>query len=170
MANRPETLKRYAESHKEQIRASKKKYRDAHKEQMKAYREKNREKLLAAMKISSKAYYENNKEKVREYEKAYQRSRKEMFLDMYGRSCSCCEETISAFLTIEHKNGQKKISRETGAVAYRKAIKEYRPDLYEVLCWNCNCAKGHLGYCPHTLLLDIPAKQLDEKIKELVNG
>lgn len=99
--------------------------------------------------VYSKRLYQKNKETKKEYQRKLTREYKQSFLDMYGGKCACCGETIFDFLTIEHKQGQQKATRRTGLVAYRDSVKEYRPDLYEVLCWNCNCAKGKLGYCPH---------------------
>lgn len=96
-----------------------------------------------------KKHYSNHKDSKREYQRKLRDKYKNAFLEMYGGACACCGEAVRDFLTIEHKRGQEKISRRTGLVAYRDAVKEFRPDLYEVLCWNCNCAKGHLGYCPH---------------------
>ncbi len=96
-----------------------------------------------------KKNYPKYKDSKLEYQRKLRSRYKNKFLEMYGKGCSCCGETIYDFLTIEHKQGQQKISRRTGLVAYRDAVKEFRPDLYEVLCWNCNCAKGKLGYCPH---------------------
>lgn len=77
---------------------------------------------------------------------------KNKFLEMYGTRCSCCGETIVEFLTVEHINGQTKSNRETTHAALRNATKEYRPDVYDVLCMNCNHAKGKLGICPHQVL------------------
>jgi len=74
------------------------------------------------------------------------------FLEMYGNKCACCGETTYEFLTLEHKNGQRGIEKsrkKSGKHSYAIAIREYRPDLYEILCWNCNCSKGRYGYCPH---------------------
>ena len=79
---------------------------------------------------------------------------REKFFDMYGRKCVCCGEVIPEFLTIEHINGQKGIkNKKRGSPAWREAIQEHRPDLYEVLCWNCNLAKGLTGTCPHKLFI-----------------
>lgn len=98
---------------------------------------------------SKRKSYPKYKDSKREYQRGLRKKYKDAFLEMYGGGCACCGEAVYDFLTIEHKQGQEKASRRTGLVAYRDAIKEFRPDLYEVLCWNCNCAKGHLGYCPH---------------------
>lgn len=99
-----------------------------------------------------KDWLQNNKEKRQDTIRKYNKKLREQFLDMYGRVCVCCGETHVEFLTIEHKLGQRGIKRskkETGKFAYLTAIQEYRPDLYEVLCMNCNFSKGRYGYCPH---------------------
>lgn len=82
-------------------------------------------------------------------QKEWYKTKREQFLEMYGGKCACCGETEKDFLTIEHVRGQRGMIREGSNAAYRKSVKEYRPDLYEILCYNCNCAKGKLGYCPH---------------------
>lgn len=129
-----EAKRRYAEAHKEKTKEYQREYRQAHKKEANEY---------------GRKAYPRYKEDKRAYQRALTKKYKDTFLEMYGGCCTCCGEAIQDFLTIEHKQGQEKISRRTGLVAYRDAIQEYRPDLYEVLCWNCNCAKGHLGYCPH---------------------
>lgn len=90
------------------------------------------------------------------------RCMREAFIAMYGDKCACCGETEIEFLTFEHKMGQRGKKRETQYAAYKNALNEYRPDLYEVLCMNCNHAKGKLGYCPHH-----PNQTCDQRI--LVN-
>lgn len=77
-------------------------------------------------------------------------NKRSAFLEMYGGKCVCCGESIAEFLTIEHKLGQKGKKRESAYKAYSNATEDYNPDIYEILCYNCNCAKGKLGYCPHT--------------------
>ena len=72
-------------------------------------------------------------------------------LTMYGNKCSCCGETKKEFLTIEHLNGggRKHRSGRGSETVYREIAQEYRPDLYAILCMNCNHAKGIYGFCPH---------------------
>lgn len=85
----------------------------------------------------------------REYiQKAYTEKRK-VFLNMYGGRCVCCGEINPEFLTIEHRQGQRGKKRQSSYTAYTHAVKEYRPDIYEILCMNCNHSKGRYGYCPH---------------------
>lgn len=129
-------------------------YYKTHKERLKQLKKewyiKNHERELEKARIRR----ENNPNKYRNYSK----KSKQGFLEMYGGKCACCGECIPEFLTIEHKQGQKGIKqtmKRKSTKAYRDAVKNYNPDLYEVLCFNCNCAKGNLGYCPHTLIGEI---------------
>lgn len=79
------------------------------------------------------------------------------FFEMYGHKCACpgCNETLERFLTIDHVNNdgaqeRKGKSDQSGILAYREALREYRPDKYQVLCYNCNCGKrDNGGTCPH---------------------
>jgi len=97
-----------------------------------------------------KEYSKNKRSEFRKYSIKYKKGLRNKFLEMYGNKCACCGETKVEFLTIEHKLGQRgSRHKEGGPEAYAKALKDYRPDLYEILCYNCNCAKGRYGYCPH---------------------
>lgn len=133
MANNPETLKRYANSHKEQIKASRKRYRDTHKEQAREYRIKQKEENPEKVRESARKSYIKNKNQKREYQRTLRKKYKDTFLEMYGGGCSCCGETTYEFLTIEHKNGQEKAARRTGMVAYRDAKRENRIPFL----WSC---------------------------------
>lgn len=71
----------------------------------------------------------------------------------YGGKCSCpsCGETQLEFLTLEHLRGRDKTKkRRTGKLAWLEAKRAGYPDDFTVLCFNCNCAKGIYGTCPHT--------------------
>ena len=69
------------------------------------------------------------------------------FFEMYGEVCACCGEANKGFLTLEHKDGNPKLGQ--AFQEYRRAIKTYSPELFEVLCYNCNCSKKFLPACPH---------------------
>lgn len=118
-------------------------------EEMKEYHRKYYQDNKNKWRESGRKNYPDHKETKREYQRKLTIQYKQKFLEMYGGVCACCGESVFDFLTIEHRQGQQKSTRRTGLVAYRDAIQEFRPDLYEILCWNCNCAKGKLGYCPH---------------------
>jgi hypothetical protein len=99
-------------------------------------------------KVSQKSYYERNKN----FLKFVRIETRKKFIDMYGGVCVCCGESVFEFLTIDHIKGQKgrpANRREGGYKCYKKAVAEYRPDLYRVLCMNCNHVIGRYGYCPH---------------------
>lgn len=57
------------------------------------------------------------------------------------------------FLTMEHKNknGINHRSNRQVAGAWRDAINSGFPDIYTVLCYNCNQAETHGRTCPHKL-------------------
>lgn len=72
----------------------------------------------------------------------------------YGGKCACCGESRFYFLTLDHvnDNGAEERKQPSGqAKAWARLAKAdaVSPD-YQILCYNCNCAKGHLGSCPHT--------------------
>lgn len=80
---------------------------------------------------------------------------KQIVLDYYGQVCSClcgCRVTKFAWLTIDHKDNDGAEKRREGIHAigskfYRQIIREGFPDSLQILCWNCNCAKGKYGGC-----------------------
>jgi len=93
------------------------------------------------------------------YRKAYEKEReprltkrlKREVILAYGGKCMCCGEREIEFLTIDHINGHGKEDRAqhgTGNQFYRHLRQEH-PDHVQVLCFNCNWAKGHYGSCPH---------------------
>jgi hypothetical protein len=70
--------------------------------------------------------------------------------------CRCCgENTDVRFLAIDHIQGRKNLSKkETGLGGDRLILflkKNNYPEGYQVLCHNCNSAKGHSkdNTCPH---------------------
>ncbi len=101
----------------------------------------------------------NNKEKVKQYNF---RSRNKIRLEVLSHysgtppTCECCGENIIGFLTIDHIHGggtkhraQKGVP--SGTEFYRWLKKQNYPQGYRVLCYNCNCAHGALGFCPHEI-------------------
>jgi hypothetical protein len=98
---------------------------------------------LAADPIFRTKYYESNK-------KRYELIR-DKILDHYGRRCSCCGETESRFLEVDHVNNDGKEHRKIVRTnnLYRWLIKNNFPEGFQILCSNCNKAKGICGICPH---------------------
>jgi len=73
----------------------------------------------------------------------------------YGGECKCCGEKNPFFLTVDHVNNdgtkRRKNGEPFGYAFYRMIIKSDFPDIYQILCMNCNLGK-HIngGECPHT--------------------
>jgi len=99
-----------------------------------------------------------------------------LILTHYGGNppkCACCGESHYEFLTIDHicgggikhrlqisgltKDDVKGLSVELlrgkgyDPRKFTKWIIENNfPEGFRILCYNCNCAIGHYGYCPHS--------------------
>lgn len=132
--------------------------KDCQKNYMKEYRRKNKIKLNK----QTKDWNINNKIHVSEYRKNKNIDNKREVLLRYcvdeKLECACCKENIFEFLTINHING--------GGVQHRKSLGLYGANLYywlknnnypagyNVLCFNCNCADGFCGQCPHKTIKD----------------
>lgn len=83
-----------------------------------------------------------------------QRDRK-YAIHRYGAVCACCGEDNPRFLTFDHKNQDgAEHRREMGEIhgghaIVRWLIKNNFPPTIQLLCFNCNCAKGANRSCPH---------------------
>lgn len=72
----------------------------------------------------------------------------------YGGACKCCGESEVKFLAIDHvfNDGnlhRKEIGASGSRVYYWLKKNGYPKDRFQLLCHNCNIAKGHYGACPH---------------------
>jgi hypothetical protein len=67
--------------------------------------------------------------------------------------CACCGESNMKFLTIDHINGggnkERKELKKLGTAFYTSLRLRKYPEGYQVLCFNCNMAKGIYKVCPH---------------------
>jgi hypothetical protein len=97
-------------------------------------------------KLRDKKRYFDKKEIIREQQRTYDFAVKLKIIEAYGSKCVCCGEETKEFLTIYHINNEKKPSVKL----HLWLIKNNFPkDSYQLLCFNCNYAKGLFGYCPH---------------------
>ena len=65
--------------------------------------------------------------------------------------CCCCDERTLDFLTIDHINGGgRALHKQLGGWRFFVWLKKnnFSPG-FQVLCMNCNFAKGVRGKCPH---------------------
>lgn len=69
----------------------------------------------------------------------------------YDGECACCGENTLEFLGIDHANGGGREHKKSipGGLIYRWLKRNGFPDGFQVLCHNCNLAKGFYGQCPH---------------------
>lgn len=75
-------------------------------------------------------------------------------LKAFGYKCQCCNESHPYFLTLDHVKNDGAQHRENynEQQIYREARREgWPPEKYQLLCMNCNFAKGHFNECPHRL-------------------
>lgn len=153
-----EAVARYKQRHPDRIKIKHENYRREHK---------------ARLNGESRKYWVDNPEKRREH---YARRRerikadpiararrneiarlgafrlRKLALSRYGEICQCCGEHRNEFLAIDHLNGCSKELRKIqggGTSLYRWLKRNGFPDGYQVLCHNCNMAKGLYGLCPH---------------------
>ena len=68
-------------------------------------------------------------------------------------TCACCGEQTIQFLALDHINGggakHRREENITGSSVFRWIIRNGFPAIFQVLCHNCNLAKGFYGECPH---------------------
>ena len=80
--------------------------------------------------------------------------------------CACCGETTLEFLTLDHitdrrNDGGVRVGGDRlGQALYSWLIRMKFPPGFRVLCFNCNCALGTRGYCPHADALDADVERL----------
>lgn len=101
---------------------------------------------------------------------------KQDVFDNYGGSCVCCGENEYYFMTIDHilGGGSSRINKNhltAGNTFYRwLRNNDYPTDLYQLLCYNCNCSKGHYGQCYHKLAEQQGKDVSIEDYKELIRN
>lgn len=101
----------------------------------------------------ARQWQEDNPVKAREaqsrhLDKAHERRRSA--LAAYGGKCACCGEDRLVFLAIDHIDGIVPEGRKrSGGQLVRLLEIQGWPPGYQVLCHNCNSARGFYGSCPH---------------------
>ena len=112
-----------------------------------------------------------NKESENQRKREYMRGIRRAVINAYGGKCACCGASEYEFLALDHINGggRKERLKLSPYKLYRILIKNNFPQgEHQILCHNCNCAKGAYGTCPH--LLEVPHAESyftnrDRKIK-----
>jgi hypothetical protein len=86
--------------------------------------------------------------------KWYNNTRNRILIHYGGNppQCACCGETTTEFLCIDHiAGGGRKHKKEVGGMSgfYNWMLSNKFPEGFQILCHNCNMAKGFYGSCPH---------------------
>jgi len=98
-------------------------------------------------------WYAEHRDKVRKYRNDRRTKIKLEVLKHYSQgslACACCGLVQIEFLTIDHINGRTPEDDLGGRQLYELLKRKNFPSGYQVLCFNCNQAKGLFGACPHT--------------------
>ena len=108
-----------------------------------------------SMTSRTKQLYKQIPEKYKEYRRTRNKALRLEVLTNYGNgliACNCCGESEIKFLGIDHvKGGGSRERKENGGGGrfYFFLKKSGYPKGYQVLCHNCNLAKGFYKKCPH---------------------
>lgn len=154
--------KEYYEKNKERLRAkARQRYKnnqEAERAKSSKYREEHREEIRIKQNLR---YKERSKDpEYRELQNRKARERqfkiKMKVFNHYSNGkmeCACCKEKYLEFLTIDHINGGGNKHRKivVGSHIYQWLVSNNFPKGYQILCMNCNWAKGHFGICPHNI-------------------
>lgn len=94
-----------------------------------------------------------NRATLRERQKKRRAEVRRQVLEHYGGCCACCGQDDLRFLTLDHINGGgRKHRQRDGSNQFYTVLREgYPVGVYQVLCYNCNCARAVYGECPHRL-------------------
>jgi len=134
------------------------KIREKQKEARREYYKNNREKILMAQRKAHPDLYLRHKEKIAYKNKIRYASLRREMLTAYGNECTCCGESHSKFLTLEHidRTGKehRKGTGQSSAIYTDLKRKGWPKRGYTILCWNCNLAQSRGDTCPHTQRLN----------------
>lgn len=97
-------------------------------------------------------YAKANAAKLKALGRDYRERLKADVIARYGGVCACCGEDELAFLTIDHIKPARG-NRHLRSTLYHALLKNDFPPGYQVLCFNCNCAKRTGDECPHRLIV-----------------
>lgn len=132
-------------------------YYQNHKEQKKEYGRSYRQKPEVKKRRleSARQRRKENPEKLREYQHKRNQNIRMEVIKYYSNgkmACKCCNEMELKFLTVDHINNNGAEHRRTDKSARTICSWLYThnfPEGFQILCMNCNFAKGKYGKCPH---------------------
>ena len=139
---------------KERQKATERLWELAHREERNAQKRAARKAQPEKAKARDRAYNQAHRKQRKAYNQAHTQALKlEVFKAYGGAECLCCHETMLEFLTLDHiANDGAEHRRQSvgkGSAFYHWLKQQGYPPGIRVLCFNCNCALGLFGYCPH---------------------
>jgi hypothetical protein len=147
---------RYHAKAPEQKRAEGQRYYERKREAVKARAAAYRAAHLDECRARDAAYRVRTIEEQKAYQNTRRRDRRERVLRSMGGRCACCGEHRLELLAIDHVHGDGAAHRrETGLIGTKLVnwlLENGIPgDTFQLLCHNCNFAKGKDRTCPHVL-------------------
>jgi len=145
--------RRHYEKHGDRVRARANAYYQDNSEAVRASVAAYRAEHLDEIREKQRFHHAANKDRAKAYTAASRARLKAEVIAAYGGACACCGECRPQFLAIDHIYGDGKQDRRGRGIgsqfyAWLRAS-GFPRDRYQLLCHNCNFAKGHRGECPH---------------------
>lgn len=112
-----------------------------------------RDTRMCSKRCRDNVYYHEHLEQERKRGRDKHRRWKQQVLEHYGCFCHCpgCSVVEPEWLSVEHIEGSGKKHRDSlHQHLYGWLIRNNFPEGFTIFCYNCNCAKGFFGECPHT--------------------
>ena len=109
----------------------------------------NVEKARATKREAMRRYRAERPEQYGAHSRAAKLREREQLFEMYGHICVRCGFDDKRALTLDHilNNGNLERAELGERGVYRKAKAEHRPDLYQILCMNCQFIKRSEDKC-----------------------
>ncbi len=145
-----EYLKKYTQQpeNKKRNALAAKKWRKKNPNFLRDWKERNSDKV----KNHERSYRASRRASLNEKAQVYFKEKRLVCLNHYGNNnpkCVCCGERELKFLALDHIDGGGNKHRIGKGNMSVWAIKNDFPPIFQILCHNCNCAKGFYGSCPH---------------------
>lgn len=159
-----EARRAYAAAHPDKIREYRRRRAAKYPERVAAQKRASNVRCRERVRRYHRAWEAKNREKLRVRNQEQRRRIRLEAIAAYGGRCACCGESQTEFLTIDHVYNDGAVERRgdrrlTGTKFYQRLKRLGWPkDRYQLLCFNCNCAKGHFGMCPHQRLRVVGAE------------
>lgn len=147
---------KYCREHREKFRGYGKKFRENNRDRINAEKRQWYHENIISQHKRSREKYIRYKEQSRESHRKRRMLVKKFIVAYYtdGKNCcACCGEKELQFMTVDHINhdGAKHRKSVPPGRFYEWLIKNYLPDGFQILCFNCNCVEARGRICPHRL-------------------